>query len=120
MFSTEGAKELSTKREPPPPKRRKISKTDAAEALLELSSSFTSLSSDITTHEDLNNEVPVSENNSVDKDDSQSQDEQKCLAGMVPLKIVSVSAVLYPRWPPLLKIEIPSNGQNQNCRVGRS
>jgi hypothetical protein len=67
-----------TKREPPPPKRRKISKTDAAEALLELSSSFTSLSSDITTHEDLNNAVPVSENNSVDKDDSQSQDEQKC------------------------------------------
>jgi hypothetical protein len=29
-----------------------------------------------------------------------------------PLKIVSVSAVLYPRWPPLLKIEISSNGQN--------
>jgi hypothetical protein len=27
-------------------------------------------------------------------------------------KIVSVSAVLYPRWPPLLKIEISSNGQN--------
>jgi hypothetical protein len=26
-------------------------------------------------------------------------------------KIVSVSAVLYPRWPPLLKIEISSNGQ---------
>ena len=26
--------------------------------------------------------------------------------------IVSVSAVLYPRWPPLLKIEISSNGQN--------
>jgi hypothetical protein len=36
------------------------------------------LSSNITTHEDLNNEVPVSENNSVDNDDSQSQDEQKC------------------------------------------
>ena len=32
--------------------------------------------------------------------------------GWVPLKIVSVSAVLYPRWPPLLKIEISSNGQN--------
>ena len=31
---------------------------------------------------------------------------------MVPLKIVSVSAVLYPRWPPLLKIEMSSNGQN--------
>ena len=29
-----------------------------------------------------------------------------------PLKIVTVSAVLYPRWPPLLKIEISSNGQN--------
>jgi hypothetical protein len=27
-------------------------------------------------------------------------------------EIVSVSAVLYPRWPPLLKIEISSNGQN--------
>ena len=27
-------------------------------------------------------------------------------------KIVSVSAVLYPRWPPLPKIEISSNGQN--------
>ena len=29
-----------------------------------------------------------------------------------PFKIVSVSAVLYPRRPPLLKIEISSNGQN--------
>jgi hypothetical protein len=29
-----------------------------------------------------------------------------------PLKIVSVSGVLYPRWPPLRKIEISSNGQN--------
>ena len=29
-----------------------------------------------------------------------------------PFKIVSVSAVLYPRWPPLLKIEISSNAQN--------
>ena len=27
-------------------------------------------------------------------------------------KIVSLSAVLYPRWPLLLKIEISSNGQN--------
>ena len=27
-------------------------------------------------------------------------------------KIVSISAVLYPRWPPLLKIEISLNGQN--------
>jgi hypothetical protein len=32
--------------------------------------------------------------------------------GWVPFKIVSVSAVLYPRWQPLLKIEISSNGQN--------
>ena len=31
---------------------------------------------------------------------------------MVPFKIVSISAVLYPRWPPLQKIEISSNGQN--------
>jgi hypothetical protein len=37
-----------------------------------------------------------------------------------PFKIVSVSAVLYPRWPPLLKIEISSNGQNCSSRVGRS
>ena len=29
-----------------------------------------------------------------------------------PFKIVSVSAILYPRGPPLLKIEISSNGQN--------
>jgi hypothetical protein len=29
-----------------------------------------------------------------------------------PFKSVSDSAVLYPRWPPLLKIEISSNGQN--------
>jgi hypothetical protein len=32
--------------------------------------------------------------------------------GWSPFKILSVSAVLYPRWPPLLKIEISSNGQN--------
>jgi hypothetical protein len=32
--------------------------------------------------------------------------------GWSPLKIVSVSTVLYPRWPPWLKIEISSNGQN--------
>ena len=32
--------------------------------------------------------------------------------GWVPFKIVSVSAVLYPKWPPLLKVEISSNGQN--------
>ena len=29
-----------------------------------------------------------------------------------PFKVVSVTAVLYPRWPPLLKIEISSNGQD--------
>ena len=29
-----------------------------------------------------------------------------------PFKIVSVSTVLYPRWPPWLKIEISSNDQN--------
>ena len=29
-----------------------------------------------------------------------------------PFIIVSVSAVLYPRWPPWLKIEISSNDQN--------
>ena len=34
------------------------------------------------------------------------------ILGWSPFKIVSVRAVLYPRWPPLLKIEISSNGQN--------
>jgi hypothetical protein len=29
-----------------------------------------------------------------------------------PFKFVSVSAVLYPRWPPLLKIEISSIGKS--------
>ena len=29
-----------------------------------------------------------------------------------PFKILSISAVLYPRWPPWLKIEIFSKGQN--------
>ena len=29
-----------------------------------------------------------------------------------PFKLVSVSAALYPRWLPLLKLEISSNGQN--------
>ena len=41
---------------------------------------------------------------------------QPNFAGMIlgwsPFKFVSVSTVLYPRWPPLLKIEISSNGQN--------
>jgi hypothetical protein len=32
-----------------------------------------------------------------------------------PFKILSVSAVLYPRWPPLLKVEISSN--DQNCSI---
>jgi hypothetical protein len=34
------------------------------------------------------------------------------ILGWSPFNVVSVSAVLYPRWPPLLKIEISSNGQN--------
>ena len=34
------------------------------------------------------------------------------ILGWSPFKNVSVSTVLYPRWPPLLKIEISSNGQN--------
>ena len=34
------------------------------------------------------------------------------ILGWSSFNIVSVSAVLYPRWPPLLKIEISSNGQN--------
>jgi hypothetical protein len=32
--------------------------------------------------------------------------------GWSPFKNVSVSAVLYPRWSPLLKIKNSSNGQN--------
>ena len=44
---------------------------------------------------------------------SQSQPNfSEIILGWSPFKIVSVSAVLYPRWPPLLKIEISSNGQN--------
>ena len=34
------------------------------------------------------------------------------ILGWSPLKIVSVSSLLYPRWPPWLKIVISSNGQN--------
>jgi hypothetical protein len=34
------------------------------------------------------------------------------ILGWSPFKIVSLSAVLCPRWPPLLKIEIYSNDQN--------
>jgi hypothetical protein len=33
------------------------------------------------------------------------------ILGWSPFKIMSASTVLYPRWPPLLKIEISSNGQ---------
>ena len=44
---------------------------------------------------------------------SQSQPNfAEMILGWSPFIIVSVSAVLYPRWPPLLKIEISSNGQN--------
>ena len=44
---------------------------------------------------------------------SQSQPNYaEVILGWSPFKIVSVSAVLYPRWPPWLKIEISSNGQN--------
>ena len=44
---------------------------------------------------------------------SQSQQTfAEMILGWSPFKIVSVSALLYPRWPPLLKIEISSNGQN--------
>ena len=44
---------------------------------------------------------------------SQSQPNfAEIILGWSPFTIVSVSAVLYPRWPPLLKIEISSNGQN--------
>jgi hypothetical protein len=37
------------------------------------------------------------------------------ILGWSPFKIVSLSAVLCPRWPPLLKIEIYSN--DQNCPI---
>ena len=44
---------------------------------------------------------------------SQSQPNfAEMILGWFPFKIVSDSAVLYPRWLPLLKIEISSNGQN--------
>jgi hypothetical protein len=44
---------------------------------------------------------------------SQSQPNfAEMILGWSPFKIVSVSTVLYPRWLPLLKIEISSNGQN--------
>jgi hypothetical protein len=37
------------------------------------------------------------------------------ILGWSPFNILSISAVLYPRWPPLLKIEISSN--DQNCSI---
>ena len=44
---------------------------------------------------------------------SQSQPNfAEMILGWSPFKFVSVSAVLYPRWPPLQKIEMSSNGQN--------
>ena len=44
---------------------------------------------------------------------SQSQPNfAEMILGWSPFKLVSVSAVLYPRWPQLLNIEISSNGQN--------
>ena len=44
---------------------------------------------------------------------SQSQPNfAEMILGWTPFKIVFVSAVLYPRWPPWLKIEMSSNGQN--------
>ena len=44
---------------------------------------------------------------------SQSQPNfAEMILGWSPFKFVSVSTVLYPKWPPLLKIEISSNGQN--------
>ena len=45
---------------------------------------------------------------------SQSQPNfAEMILGWSPFKFVSVSTVLYPRWPPLLKIEISSNGQKR-------
>jgi hypothetical protein len=44
---------------------------------------------------------------------SQSQPNfAEMILGWSPFEFMSVSAVLYPRWPPLLNIEISSNGQN--------
>ena len=44
---------------------------------------------------------------------SQSQPNfAEMILGCSPFKIVSVNTVLYPRWPPWLKIEISSNDQN--------
>jgi hypothetical protein len=44
---------------------------------------------------------------------SQSQPNfAEMILGWSPFKMLSVSTVLYPRKPPLLKIKISSNGQN--------
>ena len=44
---------------------------------------------------------------------SQSQPNfAEMILGWSPFKNLFVSAILYPRWPPWLKIEISSNGQN--------
>jgi hypothetical protein len=46
---------------------------------------------------------------------SQSQPHYaEMILGWSPFIIVSISAVLYPRWLPLLKIVISSNGQNSS------
>ena len=37
---------------------------------------------------------------------------QNLICSWVPFKIMSDSYALHPRWPPLLKIEISSNGQS--------
>jgi hypothetical protein len=45
---------------------------------------------------------------------SQSQPNfAEMILGWSPFKSMSVSTVLYPRWPPLLKIEISSNCQKR-------
>ena len=47
---------------------------------------------------------------------SQSQPNfAEMILGWSPFQIVFFSAGLYPRWPPLLKIEISSN--SQNCSI---
>jgi hypothetical protein len=47
---------------------------------------------------------------------SQSQPNfAEMILGGSPFQIVSFSAVLCPRWPPLLKIEISSN--DKNCSI---
>jgi len=55
----------------------------------------------------------IKKNSSPQKLLSQSQlNFAEMIFGWSPFKMLSVSTVLYPRWPPLLKIEISSNGQN--------